>query len=245
MATGIKTGGRVKGTPNKATLARQALAGAADPALSFPLKTDPPPQESSLGESGPVCELAQERKLHFPAYRLVKTSALIPYANNARTHTEAQVRKIAASIREFGFTNPVLTDGRKGIVAGHGRVLAAKQLGLDEIPAIELSHLTAAQRRAYVLADNRLALDAGWDDELLAAELGDLKDEDFDLSLTGFDDKELDKLFGSENEGPSDQEPDAELNAKVCCPSCGHEFQTVAKAFRMIAGKTTYRRDTA
>lgn len=235
MATGIKTGGRVKGTPNKATLARQALAGAADPAVSFPLKTDPPPQESSLGASGTA----------FPPYRLVKTSTLVPYANNARTHSEAQILKIVASIREFGFTNPVLTDGKRGVIAGHGRVLAAERLKMDELPTIELSHLTAAQRRAYVLADNRLALDAGWDDELLAAELGDLKDEGFDLDLTGFDEKELTKLFGADDEAATNQEADAELDAKVCCPACGHEFQTVAKAFRMIAGKTTYRRATA
>lgn len=245
MATGIKTGGRVKGTPNKATLARQALAGAADPAVSFPLKTDPPPQESSLGASGtPTCEIAQERKPRFPAYRLVKTSTLVPYANNARTHSEAQILKIVASIREFGFTNPVLTDGKRGVIAGHGRVLAAERLKMNELPTIELSHLTAPQRRAYVLADNRLALDAGWDDELLAAELGDLKDEGFDLDLTGFDEKELTKLFGADD-ALSGQESDAELDAKVCCPACGHEFQTVAKAFRMIAGKTTYRRPTA
>ncbi|MFC4669420.1 ParB/Srx family N-terminal domain-containing protein, partial [Seohaeicola nanhaiensis] len=101
---------------------------------------------------------------------------LIPYANNARTHSEAQVAQIAGSIREFGFNNPVLVDGENGIIAGHGRVLAARKLGLAEVPVIELAHLSEAQKRAYILADNRLAEAAGWDRDLLALELGDLTD---------------------------------------------------------------------
>ena len=120
--------------------------------------------------------------------------ALIPYARNSRTHFEAQVAQIAASIREFGFTNPVLIDGEGGIIAGHGRVLAARKLGLEAVPAIRIDYMTEAQKRAYVIADNKLALNAGWDDELLALELGDLKDEGFDLSLTGFSDDELARL---------------------------------------------------
>src|SRR5713101_7662636 len=111
--------------------------------------------------------MKQQTKLEIE-YR--STEALIPYANNARTHSEAHVAQIAASIREFGWTNPVLVDGDNGIIAGHGRVLAALKLGMTEIPVIELSGMTEAQKRAYVLADNKLALNAGWDEELLALE---------------------------------------------------------------------------
>ena len=124
----------------------------------------------------------------------VSLDALIPYARNSRTHSEAQVAQIAASIREFGFTNPVLIDGQGGIIAGHGRVMAARKLGLESVPAIRIDYMTDAQKRAYIIADNKLALNAGWDDELLALELGDLKDEGFDLSLTGFSDDELARL---------------------------------------------------
>lgn len=119
---------------------------------------------------------------------------LIPYARNSRTHSEAQVAQVAASIREFGFTNPVLIDADGGIIAGHGRVLAARKLGMDTVPAIHIDYMTEAQKRAYVIADNKLALNAGWDDELLALELGDLNDEGFDLSLTGFSEDELARL---------------------------------------------------
>jgi ParB-like chromosome segregation protein Spo0J len=113
-------------------------------------------------------------------YRAV--SALIPYARNARTHSDAQVAEIAASIREFGFTNPILVDGDNGIIAGHGRLLAARKLGMTEVPVIELAGMTEAQKRAYVIADNRLALNAGWNTELLALEFSDLDALGFDLS---------------------------------------------------------------
>lgn len=127
-----------------------------------------------------------------------QTSDLIPYANNTRTHSESQVKQIAASIKEFGFTNPVLTDGSNGIIAGHGRVFAAEKLGLKELPCIELSHLSETQKKAYIIADNKLALNAGWDDELLKIELESLAGLDFDLELIGFDDTELDELFKSD-----------------------------------------------
>ena len=127
-------------------------------------------------------------------YRSVE--ALIPYARNARTHTDEQVTKVAASIREFGWTNPILVDGKNGIVAGHCRLLAAKKLGLTRVPVIELAYLTEAQKRAYILADNQLAINgSGWDEELLRIELSELKEEDFDLSLTGFDDAEIDRML--------------------------------------------------
>ena len=143
----------------------------------------------------------------FPQYKTVPTASLIPYARNARTHSPAQVDKIAASIREFGFLNPIITDGQSGILAGHGRVMAAQKVGLDTLPTIDAAHLTEAQRRAYVLADNRPALDAGWDNDLLKIELQDLDAAGFDLTLTGFDLGEIAALTLDETEGLTD--PDA------------------------------------
>lgn len=138
---------------------------------------------------------------------------LIPYVNNSRTHSDVQVAQIAASIQEFGFTNPILLDADNGIIAGHGRIMAAGQLGLTDVPCIVLSHLTEAQRKAYVIADNKLALNAGWDDEMLSLELKDLNELDFDLALTGFTGEELDALLsmGDEVEGLTDEDavPDA------------------------------------
>ena len=139
----------------------------------------------------------------FPMYKTLAVDSLIPYARNSRTHSEEQVTKIAASIKEFGFLNPVIVDGDNGIVAGHGRVMAAKKLGMAEVPVIEASHLTEAQRRAYVIADNRLALDSAWDVDLLKIELSDLDAHGFDLALTGFDDIELASLF---DENPEEDE---------------------------------------
>ena len=130
--------------------------------------------------------------------------SLIPYARNARTHSDAQVAQIAASIREFGWTNPVLLDGEKGIIAGHGRVLAARKLGMGEVPCIEFSHLTEAQKRAYILADNKLAENAGWDSDLLKLEFGELQGLGFDLSLTGFDEAFLTDLLTERTEGLCD-----------------------------------------
>ncbi len=131
---------------------------------------------------------------------------LIPYARNARTHSAAQVAMIAGSIREFGFTNPVLVDGANGIIAGHGRVMAAGKLGLATVPVIELAHLSEAQKRAYILADNKLAEQAGWDRELLALELGELRDMAVDLASLGFDAGELDALFRAGEADPREDE---------------------------------------
>lgn len=130
--------------------------------------------------------------------------ALEPYARNSRTHSDAQVAQIAASILEFGFTNPVLIDGEGGIIAGHGRVMAARKVGIPEVPCIRLGHLTEAQRRAYVIADNKLALNAGWDFDLLTEELQALQAEDYDLSLLGFGDDELAALLEEKTEGLTD-----------------------------------------
>ena len=138
----------------------------------------------------------------------VEITALIPYAKNSRTHDDAQVAQIAASIKEFGWTNPILIDGDKGIIAGHGRLMAARKLKMDKVPVIELNGMTEAQKKAYVIADNRLALNAGWDNAMLTIELQDLEDEGFDLSLTGFDDSELDALLNpiEETEGLTDED---------------------------------------
>jgi ParB-like chromosome segregation protein Spo0J len=130
----------------------------------------------------------------------LKVNDLIPFINNSRTHSEEQVGQVAASIREFGFTNPILVDGDNGIIAGHGRLMAARKLGLESVPSIRLTHLSEAQKRAYVIADNKLALNAGWDEELLSLELGELKDIDFDLSLIGFSEDELAGLLVTELE---------------------------------------------
>lgn len=132
---------------------------------------------------------------------------LIPYASNSRTHSDAQVAQIAASIKEFGWTNPILIDGDNTIIAGHGRLLAARKLGMEEVPAIILDHLTKAQQRALVIADNQLALNAGWDIDMLKAEIEDLNLEGFDLGLLGFDDKFLDGLLEPEpSEGLTDED---------------------------------------
>jgi len=134
-------------------------------------------------------------------------SDLIPYVKNSRTHSDAQVAQIAASIKEFGWTNPILVDGDKGIIAGHGRLMAARKLGYDKVPTIELSHLTPTQRKAYVIADNQLAMNAGWDNDLLTIELKELLEDDFALELLGFDPKELNALLQPEVvEGLTDED---------------------------------------
>ena len=137
---------------------------------------------------------------------LKSVDELIPYNKNARTHSESQVSQIAASIIEFGFTNPVLIDGEKGIIAGHGRLMAAKKLGLKEVPVVVLDHLSETQKKAYIIADNKLAENAGWDEEILASELADLKNEDFNLDLIGFEDQELEKIFANLYDKNEEQE---------------------------------------
>jgi ParB-like chromosome segregation protein Spo0J len=129
----------------------------------------------------------------------VLTATLIPYARNARTHSDSQVAQIAGSIQEFGFNNPVLIDAENGIIAGHGRVMAANLLQLERVPCIRLAHLSDAQKRAFILADNRIALNSGWDTEMLANELSDLHADDVDLGLMGFDADELAKLLAFES----------------------------------------------
>ena len=155
-----------------------------------------------------------------------KVDELIPYARNSRTHSDAQVAQIAASIKEFGFTNPVLIDETGSIIAGHGRVLASRKLNLVSVPCIQLSHLTEAQKKAYIIADNKLALNAGWDDEMLAVELTDLKDMGFNLDLTGFTLDEFQAILPIENYPESSAkeiDPD-DYKMSDTCPKCGFEF---------------------
>ena len=155
---------------------------------------------------------------------------LIPYARNSRTHSDAQVAQVAASIREFGFTNPVLIDAEDGIIAGHGRVLAARKLGLEKVPCIRLAHLSETQKRAYIIADNKLALNAGWDEEMLALELAELREVDFDLDLTGFDSFAIEQFLNppERNDEPPESsggEIDVDAMEMSCaCPKCGFEF---------------------
>lgn len=129
---------------------------------------------------------------------------LIPYVNNSRTHSDEQVAQIAASIKEFGWTNPILVDGDNGIIAGHGRLQAARKLGYKEVPTIELSGLTETQKKAYIIADNKLALNAGWDNEMLKIELTDLLADGFALDILGFDQADLDEIFIPEEEPKED-----------------------------------------
>lgn len=133
----------------------------------------------------------------------VKLDKLIPYARNSRTHSEEQIAQVAASIREFGFTNPVLIDAEDGIIAGHGRVMAARKLDMADVPCIRLGHLTETQKRAYIIADNKLALNSGWDEEMLGLELTDLREADFDLDLIGFTEEEM-GAFDIEQSGMPD-----------------------------------------
>jgi len=159
--------------------------------------------------------MTQNRKLEWRS-----VSSLIPYARNSRTHSDEQIAQIAASIKEFGWTNPILVDGDNGIIAGHGRLSAARKLGHEEVPVIELKDLTETQRKAYIIADNRLALNAGWDNEMLTIELNDLLADGFALDILGFDPKEIDALLepemvegltGEDEAPPLPEEPKTKL----------------------------------
>lgn len=187
---------------------------------------------SKAGQGGSSADLAI-------TYRPI--GELIPYARNARTHSDAQVALIAGSIREYGFTNPVLVDGANGIIAGHGRVLAARQLGLASVPTIELAHLTETQKQAYILADNRLAEAAGWDKDLLALELGDLRDLGVDLTALGFDLGELDALL---NAGTPDPREDEVPDPPAVPVSQAGDLWLLGK-HRLLCGDSTSAADVA
>ena len=146
--------------------------------------------------------------------QLVPIAKLVPYVNNARTHSPEQINKLRSSLREFGFINPVIIDRDFGVIAGHGRILAAKEEGIKEVPCVFVDHLTEAQKKAYIIADNRMAMDAGWDEELLRVEIEALQGMDFDPLLTGFDEKELADLFGTESDSEA-KDDDFDLTAAL------------------------------
>ena len=155
---------------------------------------------------------------------------LIPYAANSRTHSDAQVAQIAASIKEFGWTNPILVAGDDTIIAGHGRLLAARKLALVEVPVIVLDHLSKSQQRALVIADNQLALNAGWNMDMLKAEIETLNIEGFELDILGFDDSELQRILNEPNFDAGTEDDQGKLDQlepkMVTCPKCQHEFDS-------------------
>ena len=171
-------------------------------------------------------------------FEKVNIDKLVPYARNARTHSKEQVLQLRSSIREFGFVNPVIVDKDLNIIAGHGRVMAAKAEGLTEIPCVFVEHLTDAQKKAYILADNKLAMNAGWDEEMLALEMTDLKDLGFDLELTGFDPSEIEKLFAAENGDATEDEFDVDKELEKPTFSKLGDIWTLGN-HRVICGDST------
>lgn len=169
--------------------------------------------------------------------KLVPISKLVPYVNNARTHSPAQINKLRSSLREFGFINPVIIDRDYGVIAGHGRILAAKEEGITEVPCVFADHLTEAQKKAYIIADNRMAMDAGWDEELLRVEIEALQAVNFDPLLTGFDEKELSKLF---DDGLDAKEDDFDVEAELQKPAFSKpgDIWTLGR-HRLVCGDST------
>ncbi|MCL3788289.1 site-specific DNA-methyltransferase [Ruminococcus bromii] len=177
--------------------------------------------------------------------QLVPVSKLVPYVNNARTHSPEQVMKLRSSLREFGFINPIIIDRDYGIIAGHGRLLAAKEEGITEVPCVFVDYLTEAQKKAYILADNRMAMDAGWDEELLRVEIEALQGEAFDVSLTGFDEMELADLFkdGSDS-GAEDDDYDLSAALEKAAFVERGDIWTVGR-HRLMCGDATSAEDVA
>lgn len=169
--------------------------------------------------------------------QLVSIDMLIPYVNNARTHSAEQLNKLRSSLREFGFINPVIIDRDYNIIAGHGRVLAAREENITEVPCVFVDHLTEAQKKAYILADNRMAMDAGWDEELLRVEIESLQAEAFDVSLTGFEDQEIADLFAEEQEATEDDFDVEEELASPCFSKTGDIWRL--GRHRVICGDST------
>lgn len=175
---------------------------------------------------------------HEPKIEMLATAALIPYARNAKRHDDAQVAKLAGSIREYGFTNPVLIDADNGIIAGHGRVLGAQKLGLPEVPCIRLAHLTETQRRAYVLADNRLAeIGGGWDADMLRIEVEELREAGVELDGIGLDAAALAELLPEPDETPKSKDDEVKIN-DVCevIAECLNESQQ-AEVYQLLTEK--------
>ena len=179
-------------------------------------------------------------------FQLVDINKLVPYANNARTHNKEQILKLRSSLREFGFVNPVIIDKAYNVLAGHGRIEAAKEEGIAEVPCVYADHLTEAQKKAYILADNRMALDAGWDEELLSVEMQELQELGFDLSMTGFDEKELTDLLGVDADGEA-KEDDFDLSAaleKAAFVQRGGDIWTVGR-HKLMCGDATSVEDVS
>lgn len=171
--------------------------------------------------------------------KIIAINELVPYVNNARTHNKEQITKLRSSLREFGFINPILIDKDKNIIAGHGRVLAAKEEGINEVPCVLVEHLTDAQKKAYIIADNKLALDAGWDDELLALEIQGLKDLDFDVNFTGFDAAEIDDLFSKVHDKEI-KEDDFDVEGELKEPALSKQKDVwLLGRHRLICGDST------
>lgn len=176
--------------------------------------------------------------------KLVSIDKLIPYVNNARTHNAEQINKLRASLREFGFINPVIIDGDYNIIAGHGRVMAAKEEHIEEVPCVLADHLTPAQKKAYIIADNRMAQDAGWDEELLRIEIEALQAEAFDIGLTGFEEQEIADLFGSDDDKVEDDDFDLnEALEKAAFVKRGDIWQV--GRHRLMCGDATSEEDVA
>ena len=171
-------------------------------------------------------------------FEKINIDRLIPYARNARTHSKEQILQLRSSLREFGFVNPVIVDKDLNIIAGHGRVMAAKAEGLTEIPCVFAEHLSDAQKKAYIIADNRLALNAGWDEELLALEFADLRDFGFDLELTGFDPKEIEKLFAARTDEAAEDEFDVDAELEKPAFSKQGDIWTLGR-HKVICGDST------
>ena len=176
--------------------------------------------------------------------QLVNIDRLVPYQNNARTHSPEQINKLRASLREFGFINPVIIDRDFGVIAGHGRIAAARAEGITELPCVFADHLTEAQKKAYILADNRMALDAGWDEDMLRVEIEALQGADFDLMLTGFDDKELSDFFGTGNDDAKDDDFDLSSALEQASFVQKGDVWTVGR-HRLMCGDATSMDDVA
>ena len=176
--------------------------------------------------------------------QLVPVSRLVPYVNNARTHSPEQIAKLRSSLREFGFINPVIIDRDFGVIAGHGRILAAKEEGITEVPCVFADHLTEAQKKAYIIADNRMAMDAGWDEELLRVEIEALQAADFDPLLTGFDEKELADLFDEEDEPVKDDDFDLSTALEQAAFVERGDIWTVGR-HRLMCGDATSEDDVS
>ncbi len=174
--------------------------------------------------------------------QLVPVDKLIPYVNNARTHSKEQITKLRSSLREFGFVNPVIIDRNFNVIAGHGRIEAAKEEGLQEVPCVYVDHFTEAQKKAYILADNRMALDAGWDNELLAVELSELENLGFDMALTGFDEKELADLFSDGDKDVKDDDFDLTAALEKAAFVMRGDIWTVGR-HRLMCGDATSAED--